>query len=206
MKPFQVLYEDNYLKIINKPSNLICEPENFPGLFLCHRLDKDTTGVLVLAKSEEIKSKIQEQFKSRKVQKVYKAVVHGWLHPEKGKVTANIARMPGSGKFGIAKSEGRSAQTAYQVLKQGEQDGNQYSLVELRPTTGRTHQIRVHLKSLGYPIVGDNLYASRGQQEQAKKICTHQLLHAQEITFRHPTTGAILRIAAGVSEEFNPKF
>lgn len=195
MMNYPILYEDEYLQVINKPANLICEPENFPRLFLCHRLDKDTTGVLVLAKTKEVLDAVQRQFKERVVKKTYKAIVYGTLKPRSGVVSGNITRMKGSGKFGISVNGGRQAETSYKVLEHFEKDNYPYSLVELEPKTGRTHQVRVHLQSLGHPVVGDSLYASRRQLEQSSNFCTHQELHAYSITFNHPVTNILLYIA-----------
>lgn len=159
-----------------------------------HRLDKETSGLLLIAKTPEAFTNLQKQFKERKVVKRYLALVHGKILPEEGEINAAISRSPfNRKKFGVFLG-GRPAVTKYKTLKYL----GKFSLVELRPQTGRTHQIRVHLKHLGYPIVGDDFYAGRKTARLDRKWCSRQFLHASYLAFFHPETGEKLEFTSSL--------
>ena len=146
----KIIFEDEYLRVIDKPAGVVSESLGW----VAHRLDKDTSGVLVMAKTDDAYEALKKQFEERNVKKVYLALVHGVMKGESGIVTEPIMRNPKIGNRFVVGSGGRSAITEWKVIKKF--DG--YCLVEMRPMTGRTHQIRVHLKHLGHPIVSDPLY------------------------------------------------
>lgn len=153
---------------------------------IIHRLDKETSGVMVVAKNPQVFNNLQKQFKERKVEKKYLALVHGEVSPPKGKITASISRSPfDRKKFGVFLG-GRPAKTKYKVKKHYALYSKPYTLLELVPTTGRTHQIRVHLKYIGYPVVSDSKYAGRKTARADRKWCSRQFLHASFLSFFHP--------------------
>ena len=155
---------------------------------IVHRLDKETSGVLLVAKTKESFENLQAQFKSRGVKKIYTALVHGKVEPEEGVVNAPVGRLPWNReRFGILPG-GRSAETAYKVVTYCQLQTRSYTLVELYPKTGRTHQIRIHLKYLGHPIVADEFYAGRKTSRADRKWCPRLFLHAGGISFNHPTS------------------
>lgn len=205
----QPFYEDGALFVINKPPGLECAPGNFSGLWLCHRLDKGTSGVLILAKSEKVRDRVQEQFKRRVVEKIYRVLVHGTPVPAQGVVDQSIARVSGVGKFGITgeSDQGRAAYTEYKTLEVlqsvlSDHKFRSYAGLEVYPRTGRTHQIRVHFKSLGHSVVGDQLYASARERREDQMIpCPRQFLHALSIKVTHPETGAALCFRADLAED-----
>lgn len=185
---------------------------------IVHRLDKETSGLLLVAKTPEAFENLQHQFKERKVKKVYSALVHGRVEPEEGEIRVPVGRLPWDRKkFGVI-AGGREAVTAYKVLsvfscqlsdfgrsvsqliRQTDKQKNynqktetrkqitEYSFLELYPQTGRTHQIRVHLKYFGHPIFSDPLYAGRKQARKDRKVLSRLFLHASKISFYHPRT------------------
>ncbi|MCS7251314.1 MAG: RluA family pseudouridine synthase [Anaerolineae bacterium] len=201
--PLDVLYEDQDVLVIQKPAGMVVHPgaghargtlihailAHCPGLEgvggilrpgLVHRLDKETSGVLLVAKNERTYHFIQAQFKARMVRKVYDALVIGHPPPE-GTIEAPIARDPGHRRRMAVVLTGRPARTRYRVLKAYEGRWGRYAWLEVYPETGRTHQIRVHLAYVGYPIVGDPLYGRR-----AALPCPRLFLHARALTVRLP--------------------
>ncbi|MBI2442812.1 MAG: RluA family pseudouridine synthase [Candidatus Levybacteria bacterium] len=201
--------------------------ENFECLNrggIVHRLDKETSGVLLLAKTPEVFVELQRQFKERLVEKTYIALVHGMVKPSIGEIRAPVGRLPWNRKqFGIVPG-GRESVTKYKVIsnfkfphsaeaspnrptRRGKQISNdQYeelTLVELHPETGRTHQIRVHLKYIGHPIVSDFLYAGRKTARDDRKHLSRVFLHAQSLSFLHPTTGERKTVSAHFPEELS---
>lgn len=167
---------------------------------IVHRLDKETSGILVAAKNPESFEKLQSQFKERRVEKEYLALVHGET-PREGTVEAPLARHPRlRGLFGVLEG-GRESVTNYRrevVYRRGEES---YSLVRVQPKTGRTHQIRVHFKHLGYPVVSDPLYLSPKRLKQDRLVCPRLFLHAAALSFTHPRTGARMRFEAELPED-----
>jgi 23S rRNA pseudouridine1911/1915/1917 synthase len=203
----KVIFEDNFLLVIDKPAGIVVDRArttkektlqdwledylktkgggvgNRAGIV--HRLDKETSGLLLVAKTEKAFKNLQKQFKERKVTKHYLALVHGQVKPKEGVIKVPIARSPyNRKKFGVFLG-GRQSQTKYKVKKYYPD----YTFLELMPKTGRTHQIRVHLKYLGHPIVGDEKYGGRKTVRQDRQWCPHQFLHASFLSFLHPQTG-----------------
>ena len=206
----QIVFEDDYLLIINKPFGLtvnraettkgqttiqdwIKENYRFPlagnDLLrngIVHRLDKETSGLLIIAKTEEALVASQQQFKEREIKKKYLALVHGQLFPEQGMIQATITRNPfDRKKFGVFLG-GREAQTEYRKIKDYQLGPEKFSLLELFPQTGRTHQLRVHLKFINHPIVADQKYAGRKTSRKDKTWCPRLFLHATGLSFAHP--------------------
>ncbi len=207
-----IVYEDGDLVVVNKPRGMVVHPAagNYSGtlvnalLYHCkdlsgiggilrpgivHRLDKDTSGLLVAAKNDSTHQALARQFKARKIFKQYLALVHGIMSQDKGVIEAKIGRHPGHRKKMAVIREtsnekrvtrGREAVTHYRVLERF----NNYTLVELDLKTGRTHQIRVHMTSLSHSVVGDPTYGHR--KEEFKVV--GQLLHAAKLGFIHPGT------------------
>jgi 23S rRNA pseudouridine1911/1915/1917 synthase len=173
---------------------------------IVHRLDKETSGVLVIAKNPEAFLAVQHQFKERKVEKKYQALVHGIVTPAIGEIRAPVGRLPWNRtQFGIV-AGGRDSVTLYKRLavyelprtRGGLERG---SLLELTPQTGRTHQIRVHLKYIGHPIFADFLYAGRKTARDDRKFLERVFLHAQSLSFSHPKTGEVISLRAPLPVE-----
>ena len=174
---------------------------------IVHRLDKETSGLLVIALNEESFINLQAQFKGREVKKVYTALAHGEVKPEEGSIDVPIGRLPWNRtKFGIL-AEGRESQTLYKVLeyKKFKDAKNEeiLSLVELYPRTGRTHQIRVHMRHIGYPLFADELYAGRKVMKRDRKILPRHFLHASKISFKHPRSGEELSFEAPLTPDLS---
>ncbi len=158
---------------------------------IVHRLDKETSGILLIAKTPKAFLELQRQFKERIVKKTYLALSHGAIVPEEGEIRVPVGRLPWNRKqFGVV-AGGREAVTRYKVISNFKSpiSDEQLTLVELYPETGRTHQIRVHLKHIGYPIFADFLYAGRKAARDDRKLLSRVFLHAAKISFLHPTTG-----------------
>jgi len=159
---------------------------------IVHRLDKETSGVLVVAKTQEAFEKLQSQFRERTVEKEYLVLVHGETLVE-GEIRVSIGRHPKfRRRFGVVEG-GRESVTNYrreEILTNGEES---YSYLRVQPLTGRTHQIRVHLKHAGHPVVADSLYLSPKRLKEDLKFCPRLFLHAAALTFTHPDSGARMR-------------
>jgi 23S rRNA pseudouridine1911/1915/1917 synthase len=171
-----------------------------PGVV--HRLDKDTSGVLVLAKTKKTHEFLKAQFQNREVKKVYHTVVSGWVRDERGMVNKPIGRSPNDFRKRLAgrgaRGELREAVTEYKVIKRFENNGNKFTYLEVRPKTGRTHQIRVHMKYLNHPVVGDELYnAGKPTPEGFRQLA----LHAKSIEFKN-LKGAQIKIESPLPKEF----
>lgn len=170
---------------------------------IVHRLDKETSGVLILAKTPEAFVELQRQFREREVKKIYQALAHGKVQPVEGEINVPVGRLPWNRKqFGIVPG-GRESKTLYKVLSYYEQQKPKeiLSLVELYPQSGRTHQIRVHLKYIGHPIFSDFLYAGRKTARDDRKILSRVFLHASQIAFSHPKTKEDLSIESPLAPE-----
>ena len=155
---------------------------------IVHRLDKDTSGVLVIAKTPAAFENLKNQFKNRETVKKYLALVHGEVELAVGTVNAPIERNPFNRmRFGIFPG-GREAETGYKVYK----EYNGYTLLEITPKTGRTHQIRVHMKHLNHPVVSDPIYGGRKQSKQDLSLCPRLFLHATSLSLKHPLTSEVL--------------
>ncbi len=167
--------------------------EEFKDFFarsgIVHRLDKETSGLLLVAKDEKVFADLQRQFKEKEVKKRYLALVHGQLVPKEGVVEASIARSPfNRQKFGVF-LQGKKAKTVYRVLDYFQTEGGNFSFLELTPQTGRTHQLRVHLKFLGHPVFADEKYGGRKKSREDRLLCPRQFLHASFLSFTHPVGG-----------------
>ncbi|MEK7543964.1 MAG: RluA family pseudouridine synthase [Patescibacteria group bacterium] len=184
---------------------------------IVHRIDKETSGILLIAKTPEAFVELQRQFKEREIKKTYLAIVHGKLVPDKGEINAPIDRLPWNPqRFGIMPG-GKEAVTRYKVTvvipaqepgSNGKKDWipgqarNDMTVVEVYPQTGRTHQIRVHLKYINYPIVGDYLYAGRKtSRDDRAGDAPRVMLHAWKIAFVHPGTGKLLAIESPIPDD-----
>ena len=171
---------------------------------IVHRIDKETSGILLIAKNEKAFVNLQSQFKQREVHKTYQALAHGRVVPEKGEMNVPVGRLPWNRRqFGIV-AGGRESVTFYEVMGYYRTDDKRrevVTLVKLRPITGRTHQIRVHLQYLGYPIFSDFLYAGRKTQREDRKLLERVFLHALEISFLHPRTNTRMELTAPLPSE-----
>lgn len=229
--PIDIIYEDENIVVVNKPPNMVVHPAagNYSGtlvnalLYHCrdlsgiggvmrpgivHRLDKGTSGVIVAAKDDETHLSLSEQFKDRSVLKRYLALVFGQMPADKGIITSGIGRdSKNRKKISSKTAKKKEAVTFYKVA--GSFEG--FSLVELTPKTGRTHQLRVHLSEMNRPIVGDVLYGARSRINSVRdKIVQKRLreldrflLHASQIKFMHPKKKEYVEFSAPVPEDFN---
>ncbi|NLW09634.1 MAG: RluA family pseudouridine synthase [Firmicutes bacterium] len=214
--PLAILYEDEDLIVINKPRGMVVHPapgnrENTlvnallahcrelsgvggvarPGIV--HRLDKDTSGVLVAAKNDFTHLALARQFQERTMTKKYLALVHGRVSPPEGEINAPIGRHPVHRKKMAVIPSGKPAVTRYRVLEYA----GPCSLLEVTLETGRTHQIRVHMQYIGHPLVGDELYGRKGEESPL----TGQALHAAVLGFLHPRTGRYQEFVAPLPPE-----
>lgn len=195
-----IIFEDDYLLAVNKPAGILVTPKDVgkeqtltgllnkmisarglpAAVYPCHRLDRDTSGLVLFAKNKEIEQKMFQQFKDRQVKKKYIALVSGWPTRNNGIINNKI--------------EGMEAVTKYSLInkKQG------YSVLEAEPVTGRTNQIRIHFKFIGNPILGERKYAF-GKDFKIKFKRT--ALHARELSFTHPVTGKFIQLKASIPED-----
>jgi 23S rRNA pseudouridine1911/1915/1917 synthase len=213
--PLRIVYEDEDLLVIDKPAGLAVHPSpGHPGHTLVnavlahcpelagvgeagrpgivHRLDKDTSGLIIVAKNDAAHAALARQLKEKQVEKTYLALALGRVEPAEGVIDAPLGRHPRHRKKMAVVAGGREARTRYRVIR--EIDG--WSLVEVRTETGRTHQIRVHFASIGHPIAGDALYGGR-RASPARR----QFLHAQRLAFRHPRTGERLELETALADD-----
>ena len=216
--PLDVLYEDEYIIAVNKPKGMVVHPANgnYTGtlvnalLYRCknslsgiggeirpgivHRLDKDTSGVIIVAKCDKAHLNLSEQIKNHEVKKTYIALVRGTVQNDEATIDMPIARSKKDRKKMDIDKNGKKAITHFKVLKRF--DG--YTLLKVNIETGRTHQIRVHLMRVGYPIVGDTVYSNGKNPFNV----TGQMLHAKIIEFKHPITGENVKIEAPLPKYF----
>lgn len=216
--PLDVLYCDEHIIVINKPPGLVVHPGagvtkgtlvnallyHFPGIEMIghperpgivHRLDKETSGIMVVARSRKAYSELKRQFKAREVEKIYLGLVWGQIQTMEGKIDWAIGRHPKHRqRISIRTKKPREALTYYSVKK----ILKNFTLLEIKPVTGRTHQIRVHFAAAGHPIVGDSRYGGR---DKAKKY-TRLFLHAWHLVFAHPATKTLAEFFAPVPQEF----
>ena len=212
-----IVYEDSDIAVINKQAGLVVHPahghysgtlvnailyhikdlsgingEIRPGIV--HRLDKDTSGLIVIAKNDKVHAALTEMFQEKKIRKTYLAILKGKLNKSEGKIVTQIGRDKNDRKKmtvidDVAK--GKNAITNYRVISQN----NLFTLVKVNIETGRTHQIRVHMRHLGYPILGDSVY---GRKDNEKR----QMLHAYKLEFLHPVTGRQMEFTGEIPEDF----
>ena len=216
--PVPVIYEDNDIIVVNKPKGMVVHPANGnpdgtlvnailamckdslsgiggeirPGIV--HRLDKDTSGLLIVAKNDLAHIKMSKQIQDRKVIKKYVALVKGVISENEATIDLPIARSTKDRKKMAVDPKGKNAVTHFKVLKRYDK----YTLLELKIDTGRTHQIRVHMSYIGHPVVGDNVY-SNGKNEFGVE---GQMLHARYLEFKHPITDKELKLEAQIPEYF----
>jgi len=216
--PLDILYEDNDVIVVNKPKGMVVHPANgnFTGTLvnaimshckdnlsgingvirpgIVHRIDKDTSGVLVIAKNDKAHLHLATQLKEHSMKRVYIAIARGIFKEETGTINAPIGRNPKDRKkMGII-ANGRHAVTHYKVLKQLEDA----AILEVKLETGRTHQIRVHMAYINHPLLGDTVYSSG----KNKYGFTGQALHAKILGFIHPSTGKYMEFSSSLPEEF----
>ncbi len=217
--PLDILYEDKDILIVNKPKDMVVHPApgHYEGtlvnaiMFHCkdelsgingvlrpgivHRIDKDTTGSIIICKNDEAHRKIAQQLKEHSITRKYRAIVYGRIMEEEGTVNAPIGRHPTDRKkMAINETNGKPAVTHYKVLERFDK----YTYIECQLETGRTHQIRVHMTSIGHPLLGDEVY---GNAKCPFKL-EGQTLHAMTIGFIHPTTGEYVEYEAPLPEYF----
>jgi 23S rRNA pseudouridine1911/1915/1917 synthase len=238
--PLDIVYEDDDLAVINKPAGMMVHAgagatedqrnrgtlvnallhhfgslsgvggEMRPGIV--HRLDKETSGLIVVAKNDEAHRKLAEQFARREVKKKYVALVHGWVKKEAGTISASISRdRVRRVRMTVGHAGGREAVSHYRVIRRLDTSLGKFTLVEVSIDTGRTHQIRVHMASLGNPVVGDTLYgaprelritAARNKPAGPAPISlARNFLHAGELQLAHPRTGAKLALKSPLPAE-----
>ena len=216
--PIEVIYEDSDIIVVNKPKGMVVHPGNGnvdgtlvnaimakcegslsgiggeirPGIV--HRIDKDTSGLLIVAKNDKAHVNLSEQIKAHKVKKTYIALVRGVVRENEATIDMPIVRSKTDRKKMAVCKDGKNAITHIKVLKRWEH----YTLLQVNIETGRTHQIRVHLSYIGYPIIGDYTY-SNGKNEFG---VVGQCLHAQKLEFKHPTTNKIMELEAPLPEYF----
>ena len=214
--PIDIIYEDNDIIVVNKPKGLVVHPANGnpdgtlvnslmaickdslsgiggelrPGIV--HRLDKDTSGILVVAKNDKAHINLSEQIKNREVKKTYIALVRGLVPENEATINMPIGRSTKDRKKMAVVKGGKEAVTHFKVLNRYVTDKGSYSLLEVKIDTGRTHQIRVHLSQIGYPVIGDTTY-SNGKNEFE---IIGQALHSKCLEFTHPATGKKMHLEA----------
>ena len=223
--PLDIVYEDETLLVVNKPAGLVVHPaagtpsgtlanalayhfQQLPGSGarpgIVHRLDRDTSGLLVVAKTEAALENLSDQFRDRSVYKSYVALVHGRVRAETGKIDQPIARDPSNRTRMAVVRGGRNALTIYRVRR----TYDRFTLLDVELKTGRTHQIRVHLAWLKHPVVGDETYGGgRDNTIPDPKLrarlrnLNRQFLHAEKLAFKHPTTGALMTFQSTLTTE-----
>ena len=219
--PLQVMYEDEHLAVLDKASGMVVHPAEGnqngtlvnallhrfgplssiggvqrPGIV--HRLDKETSGCIVVARDDETHRSLTEQFSGRTTEKIYLAVVQGKPQPPEGRVETHLGRNPHDRqKMAVVDAPaGKHAVTDYRLLY----SIGSSSLVQCHLHTGRTHQIRVHMKHLGHPLLGDATYGRPSRQQEVPRV----MLHARKLAFSHPVTGERMTFLAPVPAEFKP--
>ena len=230
--PLDIVYEDEDLAVINKPAGMMVHAgagatddarnrgtlvnallhhleslsgaagELRPGIV--HRLDKETSGLIVVAKNDEAHRKLSAQFAAREVKKKYVALVHGWVKKDSGTITQSISRDPVRRTRMTTRLEGgRAAVTHYRVVRRLDTKFGKFTLLDVKIDTGRTHQIRVHVAAMGHPVVGDTMYGAPRQARGKNAVIglPRNFLHAAELEFRHPQTGVVIALKSELPEE-----
>lgn len=223
--PLEILFEDADMLVLNKPAGLVVHPaagheddtlvnallhhcqgslSGIGGVLrpgIVHRLDKETSGCLVVAKNDESHLALSRQFAGRSIRKIYLAIVCGKPNPPEGEIRAGIARHPTHRKRMAVAKGGRDAWTSYRTLE----PFGPATLVEATLHTGRTHQVRVHFQSIGHPLVGDSTYGKRQNlriTEETGFMASRQMLHAFRLSLDHPRSGKRLDFEAPLPEDF----
>ena len=230
--PLDIVYEDDDLAVINKPAGMMVHAgagatddarnrgtlvnallhhlaslsgvggELRPGIV--HRLDKETSGLILVAKNDDAHRKLSTQFAAREVKKKYVALVHGRVKKDSGTLTQSISRDPVRRMRMTARLEGgRAAVTHYRVVRRLDTKFGKFTLLDVKIDTGRTHQIRVHVAAMGHPVVGDTMYGAPAQArgKSAVIVLKRNFLHAAELEFRHPRTGQTIALKSELPEE-----
>lgn len=216
--PIEIIYEDNDIIVVNKPKGMVVHPAvgNLDGTLvnaimnickdtlsgiggevrpgIVHRLDKDTSGLLIIAKNDNSHIKMSEQIKNREVTKIYIALVRGVIAENEATIDMPIARSTKDRKKMAVNRNGKKAVTHFKVLKRYDK----YTLLQIKIDTGRTHQIRVHMAEIGHPVVGDMVY-SNGKNDFGVE---GQMLHSKILEFKHPITGKEMHLEAKIPEYF----
>jgi 23S rRNA pseudouridine1911/1915/1917 synthase len=216
-----IVYEDKDLLVINKKRGMVVHPapghqdgtmvnallghcKDLSGIGgvirpgIVHRLDKDTSGLLIVAKNDYAHNSLAEQLKARTLKRVYFALVCGRVNPQRGRIEAPVGRHLKHRKKMAVIAGGRDAVTRYRVIKHFKR----YSLLKLKLETGRTHQIRVHMAHIGFPVVGDPLYGPGSHGDLPGDLATPQALHARALSFEHPRTGVKMNFSAPLPDGF----
>ena len=221
--PLDILYEDDDVLVVNKPKGMVVHPaaghysdtlvnavmfhckNNLSGINgvmrpgIVHRIDKDTTGSVIICKNDNAHQKIADQLKEHSVNRIYHAIVYGIIKEDEGDIETLIGRSANDRKkMAVVQSGGKTASTHYRVLKRFE--GDNYTYIECKLKTGRTHQIRVHMAHIGHPLLGDEVYAP---SRKSKFKTQGQCLHAKILGFKHPTTGEYIETDAPLPEYFS---
>jgi 23S rRNA pseudouridine1911/1915/1917 synthase len=214
--PLDIVHEDDTLLVVSKPAGMVVHPAlghssgtlvnavlaHCPGIGevggpdragIVHRLDKDTSGLILVAKDDETRTALQRQFKRRQVTKTYLALVEEQVQPKEGIIEAPIGRDKRQRKKMAVVRRGREARTMYRAIEYFPD----HTLLEVRPHTGRTHQVRVHLAWMGYPVVGDTVYGRRRQ----RLLKSRHFLHAKQLRFTHPAAGEEVEFEAPLPPE-----
>ena len=216
--PIEIIYEDSDIIVVNKPKGMVVHPANGnpdgtlvnaimnickdslsgiggeirPGIV--HRIDKDTSGLLIIAKNDKAHINLSEQIKNREITKKYVALVRGVIKENNATIDMPIGRSDKDRKKMAVRKDGKNAVTHFDVIERYEG----YTYLDIKIDTGRTHQIRVHLAEIGYPIVGDGVYSNGRNPFNV----IGQMLHAKSLEFKHPITGETLRLEAPLPEYF----
>ena len=212
----KILFEDKNILAIDKPINVLVHPDEhsraktvldflkvkYPKVELVHRLDRETSGVLLVAKNKKTHEFLKQQFQDRTIKKIYNTIVNGWVKNDHDIIRKPIGRSPKDFRRRLAgrgaRGELKEAITEYIVLKRFLDGKNKFSYLEVRPKTGRTHQIRVHMKFINHPVVGDTLYNPEGAQlKNFKRLA----LHARSIEFKD-LKGKTLKIESTLPAQF----
>lgn len=224
MEP-KILFEDDSFFVVDKPSGWITNDadttttqpvlqtwirNNFEYPLkgnremrdgIVHRLDKETSGIVIIAKTENAFMRLQSEFKNREVTKTYIALLHGKVVPPEGEINATVGRLPWHrSRFGVL-SGGRESTTGYKVLNFFPGNNAGHTLVEFYPKTGRTHQIRIHARYIGHAIVSDEFYAGRKTARNDRKWCPRLFLHAASIKFTHPKTDKVQEFKSDLPDD-----
>jgi 23S rRNA pseudouridine1911/1915/1917 synthase len=230
--PLDIVYEDDDLAVIDKPAGMMVHAgagatddarnrgtlvnallhhlqslsgvggELRPGIV--HRLDKETSGLIIVAKNDEAHRKLGAQFAAREVKKNYVALVHGWVKKDSGTIAQSISRDPVRRMRMTTRLQGgRAAVTHYRVVRRLDTKFGKLTLLDVKIDTGRTHQIRVHVASMGHPVVGDTMYGAPKQARGKSAVIglPRNFLHAAELEFRHPRTGVTIALKSELPEQ-----